>query len=100
MRFLSAIAVRLLPVLGLLGGQLALAAPAHASAGALDPSFGTGGKVKMDFTGAGGDDVIRALAVQANDRLVAAGHARDQWALARFRTNGTLDPSFGADGKV
>jgi uncharacterized delta-60 repeat protein len=68
--------------------------------GTLDPGFGTGGKVKLDFTGAGGDDVVNALAVQANGRLVAAGHALNDWALARFRQDGTLDPSFGTGGKV
>jgi uncharacterized delta-60 repeat protein len=68
--------------------------------GTLDPGFGVGGKVKMDFTGAGGDDRVNALAVQADGKLVAAGHALDDWALARFRQDGTLDPSFGAGGKV
>jgi uncharacterized delta-60 repeat protein len=69
--------------------------------GTLDPSFGTGGKVKLDFTGEGGNDVVNALAVQANGRLVAAGYASSNlWALARFRQDGTLDPSFGTGGKV
>jgi uncharacterized delta-60 repeat protein len=39
--------------------------------GALDPSFGTGGKVTTDFTG--GDDDARGLGVQADGKLVAAG---------------------------
>jgi uncharacterized delta-60 repeat protein len=68
--------------------------------GTLDPGFGVGGKVKLDFTGAGGDDRVNALAVQADGKLVAAGHAVDDWAVARFRQDGTLDPSFGAGGKV
>jgi len=68
--------------------------------GSLDPGFGVDGKVKMDFTGAGGDDRVNAVAVQTDGRLVAAGHALDDWALARFMQDGTLDPSFGTGGKV
>jgi uncharacterized delta-60 repeat protein len=68
--------------------------------GTLDPGFGVAGKVKLDFTGAGGDDQVNALAVQGDGKLVAAGHALDDWALARFIPDGTLDPSFGAGGKV
>jgi uncharacterized delta-60 repeat protein len=72
----------------------------YLSNGSLDPGFGTGGKVKLDFTGAGGDDVVNGLAVQADGRLVAAGHALNDWALARFMQDGSLDPGFGAGGKV
>jgi uncharacterized delta-60 repeat protein len=39
--------------------------------GALDPRFGKRGKVKLDFTGAGGGDRINALAVQADGNLVS-----------------------------
>ena len=39
--------------------------------GALDPSFGIGGKVTTDFTGGG--DAARGLGVQADGKLVAAG---------------------------
>jgi len=67
--------------------------------GTLDTGFGVGGKVKLDFSG-GGDDVAGALVVQADGRLVAGGHASSDWALARFRHDGTLDSSFGVGGKV
>jgi len=70
--------------------------------GALDPSFGTGGKVTTDFGGT--IDYVRAVVVQPDGKLVAAGqsnvHGRTDFALARFFTNGTLDPSFGTGGKV
>jgi uncharacterized delta-60 repeat protein len=68
--------------------------------GTLDTGFGVGGRVKMDFGAAGGDDRVNALAVQADGRLVAAGYALGDWALARFMPDGTLDPSFGTGGKV
>jgi uncharacterized delta-60 repeat protein len=68
--------------------------------GSLDPSFAVDGTVKMDFGGAGGDDRVNALTEQADGMIVAAGHARDDWALARFRLDGTLDPGFGVGGEV
>jgi uncharacterized delta-60 repeat protein len=70
--------------------------------GSLDTSFGTGGKVSTDF--AGGPDGAFGLAVQANGKIVAAGFAtvngtRD-FAAARYNTDGGLDTSFGTGGKV
>ncbi|HEX5880137.1 MAG TPA: delta-60 repeat domain-containing protein, partial [Actinomycetota bacterium] len=62
----------------------------------------TGGTVTTDI--GGGDDVARALAVQADGKLVAAGVAPtatgSDFALARYNPNGTLDASFGAGGTV
>jgi uncharacterized delta-60 repeat protein len=65
--------------------------------GTLDPSFGTGGKVTTDF---GSDDVGHALVMQPDGKLVVAGTAGGNFALARYRPNGRLDPSFGPGGKV
>jgi uncharacterized delta-60 repeat protein len=67
--------------------------------GALDPSFGTGGKVTTDF------GFANAGALQPDGRIVAAGsnlvsRPDFDFALARYNSNGTLDASFGADGKV
>ena len=101
-RTLRAVA-RLLPVVVLLAWQLAMAAPAHAKAGDLDRSFGTGGKVTTDF--AGDQDSARALVVQGT-KLVAAGSGTavpgglGAFALARYNRDGTLDTSFGTGGKV
>jgi uncharacterized delta-60 repeat protein len=70
--------------------------------GTLDASFGSGGKVTTSF---GGGGVARALAVQPDGKLVAAGSStgegnRSDFALVRYQTNGSLDASFGAGGKV
>ena len=86
-RTLRAVA-RFLPVVVLLVWQLAMAAPAHAKAGDLDRSFGSGGKVTTDF--AGQTDEAFALAAQADGRLVAAGFMLSEFgemdfALARYR---------------
>ena len=66
--------------------------------GTLDSSFGTGGKVTTDFFGFGR---VNALAIQVDGKIVAAGAAvvsNQDFALARFNTDGTLDTSFGAEG--
>jgi uncharacterized delta-60 repeat protein len=93
--------LRLLPAAVLLASQVAVAAPAQAKAGDLDGTFGTGGKVTTDFGGP--VDGARALAVQADGKLVAAGYAfgmNTDFALARYNSDGTLDTSFGTGGKV
>jgi uncharacterized delta-60 repeat protein len=101
-RTLRAVA-RLLPVVVVLAWQLALAAPAHAKAGDLDRSFGTGGKVTTDF--AGDQDTARALVVQGT-KLVAAGSGTavpgglGAFTLVRYNPDGTLDTSFGTGGTV
>ncbi|MER6352930.1 delta-60 repeat domain-containing protein, partial [Streptomyces sp. NPDC001634] len=75
---------------------VALAAP-----GDLDPTFGTGGKVLTDF---GGTDF--ATAVQADGKIIAVGQSDGasagdfDFALARYNTDGSLDPTFGTGGKV
>ena len=66
--------------------------------GALDTTFGTGGKAAVDF---GGDDFGLAMARQANGRILVAGRSSVAGAVvARLRANGTLDPDFGGDGRV
>jgi uncharacterized delta-60 repeat protein len=67
--------------------------------GSLDPVFDGDGRVSTDFSGFA--DVATALVVQPNGFVVAAGRAGNgSFALARYRRDGTLDPSFDGDGKV
>lgn len=68
------------------------------ASGSLDQSFGSGGKVITSF----GPDETRAEAVtiQSNGRIVAAGSYGEEFALARYKTDGTLDTTFGTGGKV
>jgi uncharacterized delta-60 repeat protein len=66
--------------------------------GALDTSFGAGGKVAIDF---GGTEFGQALARQANGRILIAGRSDVAGAvIARLRANGVLDPDFGTGGRV
>src|SRR5207249_1639233 len=87
-------------LLALLSALLLVLSFAHsvdAGPGDLDPSFGTGGRVLTDF---GGGDGARALALQADGKIVAAGFTssdfgtRRRFALARYNPDGSLDPSF------
>lgn len=70
--------------------------------GSLDSSFGTGGQ-GVSAIGTG-DDVVTSLAVQHDGKIVVACCVYDgvtsKLALARFNTTGTLDNSFGENGKV
>jgi uncharacterized delta-60 repeat protein len=71
--------------------------------GSLDQSFGTGGKVATDF--AGDSDEARAVAIQSDGKIVAAGSmfntsSGSDFAVARYQPDGSLDSSFGFNGKV
>jgi uncharacterized delta-60 repeat protein len=70
--------------------------------GSLDPGFGSGGRVTTDF--AGDVDIPSAVALQPDGRIVAAGLTEtatgDDFALARYEDNGSLDVSFGSGGRV
>jgi uncharacterized delta-60 repeat protein len=66
--------------------------------GSLDGSFGTGGKVSTDF---GGVEGATSVAIDSQGRIVAVGQ-RDSgsryFTVARYKPNGSLDPSFSGDG--
>ena len=70
--------------------------------GSLDPTFGPGdfegdGKVSTNF---GGADSAEAIALLPDGRFVVAGTVDDRLALARYNADGTLDVTFGGDGKL
>ena len=71
--------------------------------GSLDTTFGSGGKVTTDFSGF--RDEGRSLVLQRDGRIVVSGAAVGQsgatdFALARYKSDGALDPTFGIGGKV
>lgn len=71
--------------------------------GSLDASFGTGGKA-IAAVGTR-EDVARAIVVQPDGRIVVAGLSHQRTAdydftLVRFMADGTLDASFGDQGRV
>lgn len=83
------------------GGDFALAR--YNPDGSLDISFGGDGKVTTDFGGV--RDIADAVAIQSDGKIVAAGRFfprpySDDFALARYNSDGSLDTSFGVSGKV
>jgi uncharacterized delta-60 repeat protein len=69
----------------------------------LDISFNGTGRVTTDFSS--GYDIVYGALVQADDKIVAVGTYseninRAYFALTRYNTNGTLDTSFGDNGRV
>jgi uncharacterized delta-60 repeat protein len=87
---------------------LAFVSPAqsanNSSAGNPDWSFGNGGKLTIGFDNHGvNDDYARAIAVYPDGRFIVAGTAHiytDEFAVMRFKADGTRDNSFGTNGVV
>ena len=61
-----------------------------------DPTFDTDGKATT--TAFGGDR--SGMALQADGKIVMVGGTFTDFVLARFNANGSIDTSFGVDGKV
>jgi uncharacterized delta-60 repeat protein len=75
-------------------------------AGALDRSFGGDGRVVTDFLPGveNGQDAAHSVLVRADGRILAAGSAVAgsgvDFGVARYRSDGSLDPTFDGDGRV
>jgi len=67
------------------------------SDGSLDTSFGTGGKVTTDFNSS--YNYAHGVAIDGG-KIVLVGRTGDDFAVARYNSNGSLDVTFGGDGKV
>src|SRR5689334_13901698 len=76
-------------------------ATAAAAPGDLDPSFGSGGKQTLNF---GGTDRATHVALAPNGDIVVVGSTSStgggDFAVARFKPDGSPDSSFGSGGKV
>jgi len=81
------------------GGSTDFAVARYDRDGALDATFGTGGTVLTDVTGAQGIDIAVDVAVRANGEIVVAGSGGG-FSLVRYLRDGTLDPTFGTGGHV
>lgn len=70
--------------------------------GSPDTGFGTEGMVATNF--GYGVDIAYAVALQADGKIIAAGTstngANNDFTLARYDGDGTLDETFGSGGKV
>src|SRR6266404_8672109 len=72
--------------------------------GSLDSSFGNGGKVVTAFGTR--SSTANAVSLQSNGKIVVVGSVvvndrnGQDFALARYNADGSLDPSFDGDGKI
>jgi uncharacterized delta-60 repeat protein len=84
-------------------GNAKFALARYKPSGALDPAFGGDGRVTTGFAG---PTNATGVAIQADGKIVAAGaHSAltgngANFALARYKSSGGLDPTFGGDGRV
>jgi uncharacterized delta-60 repeat protein len=85
-------------------GSKQLALFRYTANGALDPTFGSGGKLFTGIAigGIGSNGHPLAVSLQSDGRIVVAGTTpTSDFLLARFNANGTTDTSFGGGtGKV
>ncbi|MDQ3179974.1 MAG: delta-60 repeat domain-containing protein, partial [Acidobacteriota bacterium] len=82
------------------GNDIAIAR--YNSNGSLDSAFGKDGRVITDF---GRIDVASSSALQTDGKIVVAGYTNGisnyyNAALIRYNTNGSLDNTFGKNGRV
>jgi uncharacterized delta-60 repeat protein len=74
--------------------------------GSLDTTFGTAGTGIVTTPIGSGDDVAHALGIQSDGKIVVAGSSynsnssKNDFALARYNTDGSLDTGFGTVGIV
>lgn len=77
--------------------------------GALDGTFGNGGRVYTDFVTMQ-EELALAIVIQSDGKIVLGGEGyfsgpggsvlTSLFTLARYKTNGALDPDFNHDGKI
>jgi uncharacterized delta-60 repeat protein len=65
--------------------------------GSLDATFGSGGKVTTEI---GIFSYAYAVAIQSDGKIVAVGYNSAHFVVVRYRTDGSLDTSFGSGGIV
>ncbi|MEH2053294.1 putative Ig domain-containing protein [Nostoc sp.] len=69
------------------------------SDGSLDTSFGSAGKVITDI-GSKTTDTAYSVSVQADGKIIVGGVSNNNFALVCYNSDGTLNTSFGSNGKV
>jgi uncharacterized delta-60 repeat protein len=84
-------------------GVQSFAVVRYTTDGNLDTTFGTGGKLTTDLTGCTSD--ARAVAIQSDGHIVVGGTecvgtSASDFALVRYNSDGSLDPTFGVGGIV
>lgn len=72
--------------------------------GTLDYGFGSGGVARVSFTSTYDSENPYAVAIQPDGKIVVAGrvtiNSKGSFAITRLDTNGSIDTSFGSNGKI
>ena len=92
------LSLRLFLVALILCGLLVAAPAASAAPGDLDPSFGSGGMVKL--VESEDESYAEGIAVQSDGKIVVAGQEKGNAVVLRLLQNGQPDTGFGTAGKV
>jgi len=73
--------------------------------GSFDTTFNGSGAVTLDLRGT--NDSANSVKIQPDDKIIVGGYSqrsssdtRNDFAIVRFNTNGSLDTTFDGDGKV
>ncbi len=86
-----------------LAAQQYFALARYSANGLIDSSFGVNGKAITGFDGTTGA-FLEAMKIQADGKIVTAGYivdgANSNFAVVRYKTDGTPDSSFGTNGIV
>jgi len=88
-----------------MNGSLDFALLRYLNTGALDTSFGQNAKVLSDI-GTGSADLLTSMQVQSDGKILLAGQSNFNlngnfdFALTRYNSSGTLDTTFGSNGKM
>ena len=96
----------LLAGFGTVDGKPRFVVTRHTSLGALDPTWGTAGTAGATSTSFPSSDgaIAQAMTLQSDGKVVVSGFTTKGddklFAVARYRSNGTLDPTFSDDGRV
>ena len=89
---------------GFVGGQTLTLSDSPDGGNYLDPTFGNNGIVTTDVNG--GVDIGWGIARQSDGKIVACGGVYNSnfsaadFGLVRYNVNGTVDTTFGANGRV
>lgn len=80
-----------------------LALARYRTDGSLDTSFGGDGKISVDF-GIGDNGCLGGIAIQPDNKILVAGYMHNgsdyDHAIYRFNASGSLDNTFGSNGRV
>lgn len=86
-----------------INGNYDFALARYYAGGYIDLTFGSQGKIITDIN-SNSDDYITGIDIQSNGKIVVAGYTNHigayDFALARYNNTGTLDTTFGSNGKV